>query len=228
MRWVLIALLPAALLLAACLGIGGGAKPPSPTATPRLSGPPYVPREVEADDDPSLPGEYIDLPQIYGGYYGNQNGPNTAAHRLGPIDYSAQGLPPAGGPHWGSGACGAHLAESAPFCGPVPWGIYRPPDNWDAEAVVHSMEHGGVAIWYNTTNQQIVSELEDDIADRLDRDQLLVMTPYPDMEEETIAVTAWGRREKFPVSEYSKERVDEFIDVFKCRFNPETMPGAGC
>jgi hypothetical protein len=179
--------------------------------------------------DTSLPGEGVDLQTIYDGSYGNPDGNNTGDHVQKNMNYAEeQGLPPAGGPHWGSGACGEHLADSAPFCGPVPWGVYRLPDTWDAESVVHSMEHGGVALWYNTTNQQIISELEDDITDRLNKDQLLVMTPYPEMEEETIAVTGWGRRDKFPVSEYSKERVDEFIDFFKCRFNPETMPGSGC
>ena len=219
MRWVLIALLPAPLLLAACLGIRGGAKPPSPTATPRLSDPPFVPQEVEADDDPSLPGEYIDLPQIYGGYYGNQNGPNTAAHRLGPIDYSAQGLPPAGGPHWGSGACGTDPTRAPPDCGPVPWGVYRDP--WPAESLVHNMEHAGVIIWYNTSDEDTIDELESFAEEQLNQGKLIVLAPYPDMEGDHIAITVWSRRDEFPASKYSDERLKRFIDALYCRFDPE-------
>jgi len=48
------------------------------------------------------------------------------------------------------------------------------------------------------------------------------------MESETIALTAWARRDKFPASDYSEERVKTFIDKLKCRFNPESMPGLGC
>ena len=51
------------------------------------------------------------------------------------------------------------------------------------------------------------------------------MAPYPQMEAEMIAVTSWSRRDKFPVSDYTKERVEHFIDVNLCRFNPESLPG---
>ena len=182
--------------------------------------------EKDTATDTTLPGEGVDLQTIYDGSYGSSDN-NTGDHVQREMDYATdQGLPPVGGPHWGSGACGDDPTNAPPFCGPVPWGIYRAP--WDAEALVHNMEHGGVVVWYNTTDQQIISELEDDIAARLEKDQLLVMTPFPDMADETVAITAWGRRETIPVGEYSKDRVDTFIDAFKCRFNPESMPGAGC
>ncbi len=35
---------------------------------------------AEADDDPALPGEFVDLREIYGGFYANRDGPNTAPH----------------------------------------------------------------------------------------------------------------------------------------------------
>ena len=63
--------------------------------------------------------------------------------------------------------------------------------------------------------------LPDAIAERLRNGELLVMTPYPDMEREQIAVTAWSRIDKFPVSEYSLARVEAFIDAHMRRFNPE-------
>jgi len=175
-----------------------------------------------------LPGEGVDLQTIYDGVYGGGEGlANTGPHVTRSVDYETdQGLPPTGGPHWGSSACGEDPASAPPFCGPVDWGIYREP--WEAASLVHSMEHGGVVVWYSTTNQEIIDELEALVQGHLEDDELLVLAPYPDMGEETIAVTAWARRDKFPVSEYTPERVETFIDTMKCRFNPETMSGAGC
>ncbi len=172
---------------------------------------------AEANDDPNLPGEWVDLPSIYGGPYSA-----TAPHVSRDVDYAAdQGeLPPVGGPHWGTaGACPAHPEDAAIYCGPVPWGIFDEP--WPMASVVHNMEHAGVILWYNTTDQALIDELEDLIEDRLDRGDLLVMLPLPDMEEETIALTGWSRRDKFSVSEYTEDRVNEFIDKHDRRFNPE-------
>jgi hypothetical protein len=219
MRWALVALLPPLLLAFACGG--GGAKQPTATPTARLSGPPYNPQAVEADDDPNLPGEYVNLPEIYDGYYGNHSGigTNTGAHKTGPIDYSAQGLPPAGGPHWGSARCPPDPAQAPPDCGPVPWGIYRAP--WPAESLVHNMEHAGVIIWYHTSDQNVINKLEDFTQSQLRAGKMLVLVPYPDMEPERIAITVWSRRDEFSVSKYSSKRLQHFIDVLYCRFDPE-------
>ena len=172
---------------------------------------------AEANDDPNLPGEWVDLPSIYGGPYSA-----TAPHVSRDVDYEAdQGeLPPAGGPHWGTAGQCPPDPETAPiYCGPVPWGIYDEP--WPMGSVVHNMEHAGVILWYRTTDTALIDELEDLIEGRLDRGDLLVMLPLPEMEEETIALTGWSRREKFPVSEYTADRVKEFIDKHERRFNPE-------
>ena len=169
--------------------------------------------KAEADDSIDLPGEYINLPEIYGGPYSA-----TAGHLSQAVDYSAQGLPPAGGRHW-AGRCADDPEDSPPFCGPAPWGVYRTP--WDAETLVHNMEHAGTILWYNTTDQGLIEELEDLIEGRLKRGELLVMAPYPDIEEEHIALTAWSRRDLFPVSDYSRARVEEFLNVHERRFNPE-------
>ena len=83
------------------------------------------------------------------------------------------------------------------------------------------MEHGGAILWYNTTDQGIIDELEDLIKGRLNRGDLLVMVPLPEMEEETIAVSSWSRRDKFSVDEYNRNRVEEFFDKNERRFNPE-------
>ncbi len=182
-------------------------------------------RAAEADASTDLPGQWVDLATVYGGQYND-----TAGHVQSDVDYAndcatnaageevCNSNPPAGGPHW-SGGCADSPADSAVFCGPATWGIYREP--WDPETVVHNMEHGGVVLWYNTTDQGIISDLEDDIKSKLDDGDLIVMMPYPDMEAETIAVTSWSRIDKFPVSEYSLDRVNTFIDKHERRFNPE-------
>ena len=170
---------------------------------------------AESDDDPALPGLYVDLPAIYleGPY------PETAGHVSVDVDYELVGNsnPPVGGPHWGA-PCGDSPAESPPFCGPAPWGIFQ--DEWDPETLVHNMEHAGVVLWYNTSDEDLVDELDAIIRARLD-DNLLVMAPYSAMEDETIAITSWSRIDKFPVDEYDAGRVERFIDVHARRFNPE-------
>lgn len=173
---------------------------------------------AEADASPDLPGEWVDLAEIYGGPYSA-----TAGHARRNVDYVDDGNsnPPAGGPHWGSSTCTTDPEDNPPFCGPAPVGIYRTP--WEPETLVHNMEHGGSVIWYNTTDQGVIDDLESLIRDRLEDRELLVLTPYFEMEEETIALTHWSRIDKFPVSEYSQERVDEFLDAHECRFNPENI-----
>lgn len=182
--------------------------------------------EVEKDPGPDLPGEYVDLPEIYqderglASYGSDGSVPNTADHVTRDVDYEADGNtdPPAGGPHWGSGGCPDNPADAPRFCGPAPWGVYREP--WPTETLVHNMEHGGMVVWYNTTDQDVIDDIESFARDLFP----VVVAPYPDMEEETIALTVWTRIDKFPVSEYSRDRLETFEDELNCRFNPEDLP----
>ena len=177
--------------------------------------------QAEADSDPSLPGEHVDLQAIYDGFYGNPDGNNTNAHVHLPIDYeSEQGLPPAGGDHWGSTGCGNDPASAPQRCGPAPWGIFADP--WTAGTLVHNMEHGGVVVWYNTTDRAVIDDLEDLVLELLER-RLIVMSPYPDMEEGFVAITSWSRRLLVPVEEYDRDLFREFIEVHERRFNPESF-----
>jgi hypothetical protein len=178
---------------------------------------------AEQDASTSLPGKFIDLEKIYGDVY-----PKTAGHVSHAVDYAhdcaasdptlCNTNPPVGGPHW-SGACGEDPTAAPAFCGPAPRGIYRQP--WQAGTLVHNMEHGGVVIWYNTTDQQVISDLEALVTARLKSGDLVVLAPYPDMEAATIALTSWTRIDKFPVAQYDKDRVDAFIKAHLKRFNPE-------
>ncbi len=173
--------------------------------------------EAEANDDPNLPGAYVDVIEIYGGSY-----PETAGHVGVPVDYEADGNtnPPVAGAHW-SGDCGEDPTEAPAFCGPARWGVYREP--WDPETLVHNMEHAGAVLWYNTSDDELVLEIEQVILDLLGDLDLIVMAPYPDMEEETIALTSWSRLDKFSIGDYSEERVRVFMETHVRRFNPENI-----
>lgn len=178
---------------------------------------------AEQDSSSSLPGEFVDLEKIYGGEYSE-----TAGHVQRDVDYAkdcsasdpelCNSNPPVGGPHW-SGTCGEDPASAPAFCGPALWGIYRAP--WQPETLVHNMEHGGVVVWYNTTDQQVISDLEALVQGGLEDEEHIVLAPYADMEANTIAVTSWTRIDKFPSAQYDKDRIDAFIEAHLERFNPE-------
>ncbi|HXH20611.1 MAG TPA: DUF3105 domain-containing protein [Dehalococcoidia bacterium] len=112
--------------------------------------------------------------------------------------------PPTSGPHAASPAQFKVLENPAP-----------------KENLIHSMEHGAVVVWYNTEDQDVIKQLAAWVQDHLDRRRLVVMTKYTEMEPNTIALTAWTRLDKFPVSELTKKRVDDFISAHNKRFNPE-------
>jgi len=132
-----------------------------------------------------------------------------AANKLVDPSYGQSGIcyhsnPPTSGPH--SGTVGAFK-------------IYENPLR--KENAMHSMEHGGVIVWYNTSDQAAIDKLKDWVKDELDRGRLVVMTKYTGMEAETIALTAWTRLDKFPVSALAEKRVKDFIEEHNKRFNPE-------
>jgi hypothetical protein len=129
-----------------------------------------------------------------------------------------------GGDHWGASACPKTAAEAPAYCGPVTWGIYRDPNAWPASSLVHNMEHSGVVIWYNSSDTKVRDQIEKIATSELKSGKLVVMTPYPDIAKDTIALTAWSRRDVFPVSELTDKRVKDFIEKLSCRFNPENVP----
>ena len=140
-----------------------------------------------------------------------------------PVDYEGAGNtnPPVAGPHW-NGDCGDDPFSAPAICGPAPWGVFR--EEWDRETLVHNMEHGGAVLWYNTEDQELITTMEDLLLDNLLPDlDLIVMAPYSDMEPETIALTSWGRIDKFTADEYSEERVRDFMETHVRRFNPESF-----
>ena len=208
------------VMLAAACSSGDSVKLPDPTVTPTPS-PSAV---MELDPAPGLPGDHVNLPEIYQderglASYAGGDLPNTAPHVTVDVDFVADGNsnPPTGGPHWGNGSCGENPKDAPPFCGPAPWGVYRDP--WPAATLVHNMEHGGTVIWYNTTDQAVIDDLENYVGGNSDK--LLVLAPYPEMEAEHVAITIWSRIDLIPVSEYSRDRIDAFMDAWYCVWDPE-------
>jgi hypothetical protein len=175
-------------------------------------------QQAQLDSSTSLPGQYIPPHPGADGQIGTTDDRNhfgatvrvpictneqLATNRISdPLCYNSN--PPTSGPHNSS---------------PMPFRVLENPA--PRENLIHNMEHGGVVIWYNTTNQAVIDQLKQIAQARIDRRQLVVMTQYPDMEAETIALTAWTRLDKFSVNDFNRARVENFIDKHHKRFNPE-------
>lgn len=174
--------------------------------------------QAQRDDDPDLPGQYI---APHPGADGTVETSDDRSHfgtgtvvQLCTADQVASGNisnplcypsnPPTSGPH----------ADQ-----PMPFRVLENPA--PKENLIHNMEHGGIVIWYNTSNQDVINQLKSITQDNVDRRRFVVMTQYTGMEADTIAVTAWTRMDKFPASEFNKKRVDDFISEHHKRFNPE-------
>jgi Protein of unknown function (DUF3105) len=127
--------------------------------------------------------------------------------------------PATSGPHWSIGG------EA-----PVNWGISKEPI--PDEAMIHNLEHGGIAIQYNCGAEcpELVSALENfytnytsNSANRLPlypSSTKIVVAPYPDMSTK-IALTAWGRIDT--MDGYDQERITKFVDAFRDK-GPEKVP----
>ncbi len=102
---------------------------------------------------------------------------------------------------------------------PMPFSVLENPA--PKENLVHNMEHGGIVVWYNTTDEGIIDQLEDIVQDQINRRRFVVMSQYPGMEPDTVALTGWTRLDKFPIAEFTRERVEDFISEHHKRFNPE-------
>ena len=186
---------------------------------------------AQMDDDPNIPGVYYPPhPGADGVLDGNSNpGSDDRLHSATAVDvpictqeqlaqnrisdpsYGPAGVcytsnPPTSGPHSGNPAQFKNLENPA-----------------RKEDVLHSMEHGGVFIWYNTTDQAAIDLLKSVVGDNIDRRRFVGSTVYTQMEPDTIAITSWTRLDKFPVSELTKQRLQHFIDENHKRFNPENF-----
>jgi hypothetical protein len=108
-----------------------------------------------------------------------------------PLAYNS--TPPTSGPHYGG------LAE---------WGVHSQPV--PDELVVHNLEDGGVAIWYDCPDgcDELVNQLAS-VTDNYREGVLLA--PYPGMDSQ-IALTAWTRIDKFDT--FDEQRITRFINAY--------------
>ncbi|OHA05005.1 MAG: hypothetical protein A2934_01265 [Candidatus Sungbacteria bacterium RIFCSPLOWO2_01_FULL_47_10] len=105
---------------------------------------------------------------------------------------------------------GPHYAEAAE------WGVYKEP--LPDEQLIHNLEHGGVWISYRPgISKDIIQKLESMVSIFGSK---VIVTPRPENDAD-IALAVWGRYDTFSVSEYSDERIEEFIKLLKNKTAPE-------
>jgi hypothetical protein len=113
--------------------------------------------------------------------------------------------PPTSGPH------SPQFAQNRVYDTPVP-----------KEQLVHSMEHGAVVVWYNTTDQNVIRSMAQIVNGANQAGKLVVMAPYSNVgAPEQIAFTSWTRMSKVNVSQYKEQTLLDFINAHSKRFNPE-------
>ena len=101
---------------------------------------------------------------------------------------------------------GDHLAS------PISAGVYDSPQ--DERAIVHNLEHGYVVIQYRGIPEDQVNQLREFVRDR--SGSKLVLAPYPSLERDGVALTAWRNLE-------TMQRVN--LDVVKAFVDDYMVPG---
>ena len=116
---------------------------------------------------------------------------------------------------------------SEPHGPAVDWGVHDQPVA--REALVHSMEHGGVVILYDCAAGVPLDDaqcraLRDQLAavvnSNLSNRKLVLVVPYAGLEHR-IALTAW--RTLDTLDELDAARIQAFIDAYERLFNPEGL-----
>ncbi len=175
---------------------------------------------MQADANPSLPGVYVPPhPGVDGillngsnddrAHIGNETSiPICTAEQIASNSISSPLCYPSNPP-----TSGPHAASAAPFR------VFTQPVA--KEFLVHSMEHGGVVIWYNSNDPTVIQTLAALTDANISRGKQVVLSPYSGMEANTIAVTSWTRIDKFTASPVDTARIQRFINTHERRFNPE-------
>jgi hypothetical protein len=119
--------------------------------------------------------------------------------------------PPTSGPHWDTGWAGCGFFEE------------ESPD----EQVVHNMEHGQVIISYNLSDEGEIDRLGEIARSLPGRRSWMIMRPYSKIGAGRIALTAWGWKDEFSISELTEERVTSFYDAHRNNSGVESIPCGG-
>ncbi|MGE0686550.1 MAG: DUF3105 domain-containing protein [Dehalococcoidia bacterium] len=175
--------------------------------------------QVQADSSPTLPGTYV--PPHPGADGVLLQGSDDRAHVANDLPIPLCTPEQIAANNWSSPLCypsnpptsGPHAASAAPFR------VFSQPVG--KEYLVHSMEHGGVVIWYNSNDPSVIQKLAALTEANIQRGKEVVLAPYPGMEANTVAITAWTRLDKFPAAQLDVDRLQNFINVHERRFNPE-------
>lgn len=130
--------------------------------------------------------------------------PDQGRQHVGPgHGHTYNSNPPTSGPH---------------FAQPAEWGIYK--EEIPDEVLVHNLEHGGIWISYKPgIPEDVIVKLE---SFREKYGRKIIVAPRS-ANDTDIALAAWTRLDKFSVSEYSDERVEEFIKAYRNK-GPEFVP----
>ena len=162
----------------------------------------YVPPEKDAGT--SLPGKFVpaqDSGQIpIGTHYSN---------------YSTN--PPTSGPYWAPGT--NTLPSGLAISVPPHWGIYNQP--LPTEALVGSMQHGGVVIWYNEQagcDAMCINALDLLVKPMVQDQHHLILVPKTDLPH-AVAVTSWTRM--LTMDHADETSILAFIKAHEGRYNPE-------
>jgi hypothetical protein len=99
------------------------------------------------------------------------------------------------------------------------------------ESIPHILEHAGIYLAWNCAedNTECRDAMEDMASlanDRIDNhDDRVVMTRHSDLPEGYFGIASWTRFMYFPVAEYDRDVVEDFIADHACRFDPEGFCG---
>lgn len=111
-------------------------------------------------------------------------------------DYNSS--PPTSGPHYAT---------------PADWGVYT--EELKSGNFIHSMEEGGVIVHYNTEDFETIQRLEGILLNQRGSPCYLILHPNSNIEQDTIALTAWGALDQMPVTELTDERIVGFLDFYR-------------
>ncbi|MEO6578606.1 MAG: DUF3105 domain-containing protein [Candidatus Limnocylindria bacterium] len=132
----------------------------------------------------------------------------------GPDPYST--LPAASGPHWDPS-------------GVANWGAYASPQ--DETQLIHSLEHGGIVIWYDpdllddAQVQELNSYVLGQVASGISGRFKFIVSPWGGDEPlgAAVAVTAW--RHLLKLDAFDMDAIRAFADTNYLRFAPEPNGG---
>lgn len=80
------------------------------------------------------------------------------------------------------------------------------------EITVHNLEHGGINIFFNTDDEQLIDQLKALALRQQGFPCYLITAPYPGMNQK-VALAAWGAVEYF--DRYDDDLMQEFIDFYR-------------